>query len=64
MTTYRSSEKEMLERDLTVLHGATIVSTYVEDDDFDAWPGLVLEINGKNGTKFIDSVVISPGYGR
>ena len=59
MTTYRSSEKEMLERDLTVLHGATIVSTYVEDDDFDAWPGLVLEINGKNGTRFIDSVVIS-----
>ena len=59
MTSYRSSEKELLERDLTVLHGARIVSTYVEDDDFDAWPGLVLEINGKNGTKFIDSVVIS-----
>ena len=42
MTSYRSSEKELLERDLTVLHGATIISTYVEDDDFDAWPGLVL----------------------
>ena len=59
MTTYRSSEKEMLERDLTVLHGATIISTYVEDDDFDAWPGLVLEVQGKNGAKFIDSLVIS-----
>ena len=59
MTTYRSTEKEMLERDLTVLHGATIVSTYVEDDEWDAWPGLVLEVQGKNGTKFISSVVIS-----
>ena len=59
MTSYRSSEKEFLERDLTVLHGARIVSTYVEDDDFDAWPGLVLEVQGKNGAKFIDSVVIS-----
>ena len=59
MTSYRSSEKELLERDLTVLHGATIISTYVEDADFDAWPGLVLEIQGKNGAKFIDSVVIA-----
>jgi len=59
MTTYRSSEKELLEKDLSVLHGATIVSTFVEDDDWDAWPVLVLEIQGKGGTKFVDSVVIS-----
>ena len=44
-------------RNYDVLLGAT--DAYVETDDWDAWPGLVLEVTDKNGKKFFDSVIVS-----
>jgi len=59
MSKYDVTSKDLLKENLSVLHGAVIVDTYVETDDWDAWPGLVLEVTDKNGKKFFDSVIVS-----
>tara|TARA_Y100001949_G_C15857412_1_gene273455 strand:- start:42 stop:299 length:258 start_codon:yes stop_codon:yes gene_type:complete len=59
MSKYDVTNKDILAKNLSVLHGATIVDTYVETDEWDAWPGLVFELRDKDGIKFYDSVVVS-----
>ena len=59
MSKYDVANKEILKQQLSVLHGATIIDTYVETDEWDAWPGLIFELRDKNGTKFYDSVIVS-----
>ena len=59
MSKYDIAHKDLLKESLSVLHGATIVDTYVETDEWDAWPGLVFELKDKDGNTFYDSVLVS-----
>jgi hypothetical protein len=61
MTKFDKTNKEYLEQKLSALHGATVIDTYVEIDDFDgmAWPGLIFQLKDSKGTTFYDSVIVS-----
>ena len=59
MSKYDVANTEILKQQLSVLHGATIIDTYVETDEWNAWPGLIFELRDKNGIKFYDSVIVS-----